>query len=228
MTGLVFLMCRDSRLAPRDSGLARQQARLLKPCWKHSQACPQASPVTARKHCGLQEKGHFPPGKCVLVCEASPSDGGVASPTPIFLFTPNRPHTRRAGDQGRMTQPRGRRQPRLRMTQLSFGEERTSSFRPSQRAQGWNLPLMPPATLAFSLPREHPNSSLTLCLLLSLPRIFFPWTLTRFMPLLPAPLFPQTDLPSSPFLNQPPPPQSLASPASQFIFPQRPYRHVEV
>lgn len=185
-------------------------------------------PVTVRIHCGLQEKDHSPPRKCVLACEAGPSDRGLASPTPNLLVTPNQPHTRRAGDQAWIMQPLGRQQPRFRRTQLYFGKERTNSVHLSQRVQGWDLSLTTPATLAFSLPHEHPNSFLTLCLLLSLPRIFFPLTLPRFIPPLPAPLFPQTDLPSSPFLNQPPPPQSLTSPVSQFIFPQRPYRHVEV
>lgn len=63
-----------------------------------SQGLFPSQPQWQQQYCSLQEKGNFLPGKHALAHEVSPSDGGVASPTPVFFFKSNPPHPRRAGD----------------------------------------------------------------------------------------------------------------------------------
>lgn len=90
VTGLLSLTC-------GDTGLAWQQAQLHEACWRQSGTLHKPAPVTTAI-LQPQEKGNFLPGKHALAHEVSPSDGGVASPIPVFFFKPNLPHPRRAGD----------------------------------------------------------------------------------------------------------------------------------
>lgn len=215
VTALNFLMCRDWRLA-------WGQAQHHKPWWRHSQGVSTSQPQWLGGSSSLQEKGHFPSGKCVLAREDSPSDGGQCLQFPSFSLSQNipTPEDQVTKSIWFSTPPHGCPQSHWEWSNLSLeGKGQGHSF--ISESSGIDSSTHASSHTGFSLPHKHGKPIPTM--LLS-PRIFFPspshGSCIHFLQVAPEPVFPRIDFPSWSCLNQLPPFCSSHSPTPcPILFP---------